>query len=386
LVENIPKTLAPKTLTEEYRICAQCGYCNTICPTFQFWETSGPRGKLWTLRDQSKQGTAVPTAMINRLYECTLCGKCEVVCQTNIPLLSLWYSAREQVYENNEWPENFQRLHQSIEESHNIFGLDAEDRGEWSFNIEDEMEDHWDIPAETCYFVGCVTSYKGMNAGIAESVVELLLKTNSDFTLLGGEEWCCGSPYFVTGAKKAAKTTAQHNIKKMQELGIKRIITGCPGCYKSLKFEYLELLEKDHGIEILHTSEWMEKLIHQKKISFTNGKPTKVTYHDPCELGRHCGIYDAPRKILSQVSFVDLKEMETNKELAACCGGGGALAVLNEGLTDSIAKDRIKEAENTGAEILVTACPTCQFTFFKAIKESESPIKVLDLMEFLNKS
>ncbi|MHA1918082.1 MAG: (Fe-S)-binding protein [Candidatus Ranarchaeia archaeon] len=386
MINNTERIHEPISLDDEYQICAQCGYCNTICPTFQFWEVSGPRGKLWALREKSKKGQKVPVEIVKNLYECTLCGKCQEVCQTDIPLISLWYKTREQAYSQNNWPDGFQRLHKSIENKHNIFGLDSEDRIEWAFEIEDEVEEVWEKHAENCYFVGCVTSYKGMNAKIAESIVDVFQKLKIDFTMLGGEEWCCGSPYFVTGANELGKKNAEHNFTKMKELGIKRIITGCPGCYKSFKFEYPKIIGKDFDIEVLHTVEWMEKMISEGKIKFNEKDGLDITYHDPCELGRHCGIYEAPRKVLNSIPGVNLKEMETKEELANCCGGGGALAVINEKMTDGIALKRVQEAEKTGAKRLVTACPTCQFTFFKAIKESKSELKVQDIMELISRS
>lgn len=230
------------------------------------------------------------------------------------------------------------------------------------------------------YFPGCMATFRTKN--ISKSTIELLRKANVDFKLLGKDEWCCGSVLLRTGHRGAAKKTAQHNIEVLKNTEANQVVTSCAGCYRTLKKDYEELFGKQ-GFEVFHIVEFIKKLIDNGKLRFS-GKDLKVTYHDPCHLGRHSGIYEAPREILNSIPGIELVEMARNRKNARCCGAGGGVASAFKELAEDMADARIKEAIDTGAEILATPCPFCVYALKSAAMRMNAKIRVMDLIELLN--
>jgi heterodisulfide reductase subunit D len=216
---------------------------------------------------------------------------------------------------------------------------------------------------------------------IAQSTIKLLRKADVDFKLLGKEEWCCGSVLLRTGERKTAEEVAEHNIQAFKNAETTKVVTSCSGCYRTLQKDYEELLGKQ-DFEVVHIVDFLKKLIDEGKLKFPEAN-IKVTYHDPCHLGRHSGIYEAPRDILKSVPGLKLLEMTRNKQNARCCGAGGGVRSAYKELSDGMADTRIKEAEETGAEVLTSACPFCTFALREAAERNGSKIRVLDLPELL---
>lgn len=226
------------------------------------------------------------------------------------------------------------------------------------------------------YFAGCMATYRMPT--IAKATIALLRKANIQFEHLGAEEWCCGSVLFRTGYKKELKDIAEHNAEAFKKCD-SGIITSCAGCYRTLKKDYKPYIE---GKGIFHIVELLDSLVKEGKLRFPQ-IDVKVTYHDPCHLGRHLTVYDAPRNLLRAVPGLILVEMERNRENARCCGSGGGLRSAYKELSDSMALERLQEAERTGAEILTTACPFCAYSLREAAKASNSRMRVMDVSEFL---
>ncbi len=229
------------------------------------------------------------------------------------------------------------------------------------------------------YFPGCMATYRAKE--IARGTIELLKRANVEFKMLGKDEWCCGSVLLRTGNIETAKEVAEHNIKALKNADTTQVLTSCAGCYRTLKKDYEKMFGKQ-DFEVIHIVDFLERLVEEGKLKFPEAK-MKVTYHDPCHLGRHSGVYEAPRKILSSIPGLELVEMVRNRQNARCCGAGGGVRSAFKELSDKMADERLKEAEETGAEVLTSACPFCTFALREAAERNGSKIRVLDLPELL---
>lgn len=219
------------------------------------------------------------------------------------------------------------------------------------------------------YFRGC-TAREKLNS-ISKATERILKIAHMDYETLDDEK-CCGSVLLRTGFLDDAIEQMKGNLEDLEG---KLILTSCAGCYKTLKEDYKKHLGVD--LNVIHISQLLEQLIKENKINLKKDKNLKVTYHDSCHLGRHAGEYESPRNVIKTIS--DLVEMENNKEGSRCCGSGGGVKSAYGDLSDSIAKLRIKEAEETGADLLVSACPFCKLN----LSQNSDALDVLDLSEFV---
>jgi heterodisulfide reductase subunit D len=203
--------------------------------------------------------------------------------------------------------------------------------------------------------------------------------------VLGAEEFCCGNPYFVAGGFEKGKELAKHNLQALKNLGVKTVVFNCPGCHRAFNEEYPHLLGKEavEGMEFLPFSEFVLRMINEGKLKFDKPYPHVMTWHDPCELGRHQNIYEPAREVLKAIPGLEVREMRYSKNKARCCGGGGILKGTNPLMSVRISSSRIKMAEKTGAEILASECPSCTMSFNDGIEESGSEIKFKDLSQIV---
>ena len=229
------------------------------------------------------------------------------------------------------------------------------------------------------YFPGCMATYRAKD--IAKSTIELLRRGGVEFELMGEDEWCCGSVMLRTGNVDLADELRKHNLDAFKKHEADLVITSCSGCFKTIKQDY-EKMTGSLDFEVRHVLEILKGLIEDGKLKFPKTE-MKVTYHDPCHLGRHSGMYDIPRDILKSISGIELVEMPRNRENARCCGAGGGVRAAYRELSDKMADARIEEAMGTGAEVLTSACPFCTFALREAAERKGSKIKVLDLPELL---
>jgi heterodisulfide reductase subunit D len=216
---------------------------------------------------------------------------------------------------------------------------------------------------------------------IAKSTIELLKRGGVEFELMGEDEWCCGSVMLRTGNADMADELREHNVEAFKNHEADLVITSCSGCFKTIKLDY-EKMTGSLDFEVKHVLEILKELIDEGKLKFPDSN-LKVTYHDPCHLGRHSGMYDIPRDILNNIPGLEFVEMSRNRENARCCGAGGGVRAGYKELSDKMADTRIKEAEETGAEILTSACPFCTFALREAAERNGMKIRVLDLPELL---
>ena len=231
----------------------------------------------------------------------------------------------------------------------------------------------------TLYYSGCLT--KVVAKEIGENYEEILRKVGVDFIKLSKTEVCCGSPALNGGYLELAKNLAKRNLKIFKQHSVKKIITSCPACFKTFSKEYPEILGEEWKIEVVFILQLLDELVRKGKIELKKIGKEKVTYHDPCHLGRYSKMYHEPRRLIERMGF-KLVEMEFCKENSFCCGGGGGLRANFPELANAIAKDRLRQALKTDAKILITSCPLC----YLHLKQNSSSIRVEEISNLLVKA
>jgi heterodisulfide reductase subunit D len=380
--------------------CTRCGECIAWCPTYteRLNEQITPLSKISHFRSFLKGqyggflarlfGHHPPTdqeiaAFGQGTFQCTLCGRCHVVCPIQIRTRPLWIAIREQLVDWQKYPPFFDQLRDSVTAQHNISGEDNAQRLIWSENLETKPPTLAGKPrAETVYFAGCVSSFYPTVYGIPQTFVSILSRAGLDFTTMGGDEWCCGYPLIIAGMGKHTADLIRHNVEAVQRTGAKRMVTTCPSCYHTWRNEYPEVLHEPLGFEVVHSTELLADLLSAQTIPL-NTYERPVTYHDPCDLGRNSGIYDAPRRVLQAIPGLQLKEMKDIRERSLCCGGGGDAEMADAELTGAVAHRRLEQVRETEAQVLVSACQQCKRTLAGQARKEKLRIKILDITELV---
>jgi len=384
--------------------CVQCGQCRVpnwldkniyyLCPIYNTdntpkFEPFFARGKNIIIKGLLWGDLELSQELSEIIFQCSLCGACENFCHNtyneNIDFANHRWMEQVKVFEalradlvEAGFPiENQVPMNKAMVELLNPYGRDNKDKIKWTEKLDFKVKDASKENADILYYVGCTAALTPQIEQIAVATAKILNKLEIDFSIFGEQEICCGSVAMRTGDRKAFKEVSEKNAKLFKDKGIKKIITSCAGCYRTLKKDYGNLLDE---IEILHTVEFLNDLFNQgdfklKKLNLD------TTYHDPCHIGRHMSIYEIPRFLLSNIS--NLKEMQTNREGAMCCGAGGGIKKGFPELSLEIAKNRIKEAEATGVKTLVSTCPFCYRNLFDAIEACNSNIQMVDLVELI---
>ncbi|AKG91912.1 CoB--CoM heterodisulfide reductase [Geoglobus ahangari] len=368
--------LSSKFIEDEAFVCVQCHYCR-VCPAFQSlkWESVSPRGRMYLLKGIAKGQIEPDSIAVEDFYKCTTCGACEVVCQTSIPLIEVWERARAEFVEAGKAPlPAHRKMREVAEKNGNPYGEKRGERSRWAegFQFKDK--------AETIYFAGCTASYRMYE--LARNTVEFLNKAGIDYTYAGEDEYCCGSPFLRTGQRDIAKKFFLKNYEEWKRRGVRRILTTCSGCFRTIAKDYPEISEEfglEWDFEVVHTSQLIHQLVEEGKVEFEEWSE-RVTYHDPCHLGRHMGVYEEPRVVLEKMG-AEIVEMEHSRENALCCGAGGGVKSQFKELAMDMGKRRIEEAKETKAKYLVSCCPFCKLHLKQA---SEGEMEVIDLIELVN--
>ncbi len=380
----------------ELDACTRCGQCIPWCPTFNESkdESVHPLGKIerekGLIRNQFGPGALLlgkrnldgKVAELSKgLYRCTLCARCAEVCSIGLRTRDLWLGMREQMVRLGQYPDAFNRLRDTVATARNISGDVNTNRMLWSNGLPTKPDGLiGKRSAETVYFIGCVGAMFPAAYGIPQSLSQTLARAGVDFTTLGGEEWCCGFPLILAGMRDAAIELMRHNVETVRAIGAKRLVASCPSCFHTWHSDYPRMLGEPLGFEVMHSTQYLAEMIERKQI--TLGKlEQKVTYHDPCDLGRTSGIFDEPRFIFQQVPGLQLIEMEDHRERALCCGGGGDMEMAEPDLTAAVAKRRVGQAQATGAQVIASACQQCKRTLSTAVRKEKMRVKVLDITE-----
>ncbi|MEW6668123.1 MAG: (Fe-S)-binding protein [Thermodesulfobacteriota bacterium] len=314
------------------------------------------------------------------VFRCTLCANCQEVCPVGIHLKSLWGSLRQDLVHSKSYPEKIDKIRENLEESHNVFGEDNEERADWVEEVPD-APDHGYVKdkAEVVYFTGCVASYFPVAQKIPVALAEILDAAGVDFTLLGEEEWCCGFPLLGAGIPEMLHGLVAHNVEAVLAKGAKRAIFACPSCYQMWREHY------PRKFAIAHASQFVGELVRDRKVPLKE-LPLTVTYHDPCDLGRGARVFDEPRDLIRSIPGVNLVELPRSRENCQCCGGGGNLEMIDTKLSSEIAKRKIEEALGTGAKAVVTSCQQCVRTMTTYVKRNKVPMEIMDITQLVRKA
>jgi heterodisulfide reductase subunit D len=316
-------------------------------------------------------------------YDCTLCGRCAVVCPVHIRTRDMWIAMRETLVDQGVYPEAFDHLRETVTAHYNISGDSNEDRLIWSENLPQVPKGlSGKEQAEVVYFVGCVASFYPQSYSVPQSTVGVLDRAGIDFVTLGEEEWCCGFPLMIAGMGEAAVESVGHNVAAVRRTGAKRLVVACPSCYHTWKDEYPHILGEPLGFEVLHATELLREIIVDGRIRLQPLEET-VTYHDPCDLGRTSGVYEAPRNVIRAVPGVTFVEMKDNCEYSLCCGGGGDVEMADKDLSAAVARSRVTQAADTEAKYLLSACQQCERALAGVVRREKRRIRVLDVAEFV---
>ncbi|MDR0827687.1 MAG: (Fe-S)-binding protein [Desulfovibrio sp.] len=359
--------------------CARCGFCKTGCPTYPFgggFETYSPRAKVFFLKEYYEGRATLSPEWVDRLYRCTTCERCQTVCQTEIPLIHLWEKIRSEIVEQGLGPmPAHKKIRDFAAQFGNPYGESADKQAQWLLPEHKPVDE-----ADILIFGGCTASYK--MPSMLQSGVTVLTRLDIPYAYAGGAETCCASPLLRTGQIAAAENCISCNLDLFAQKKARYIVTPCGGCSKTLKYDYpafARKLGKTFDATVMHFSEVYAQLIREGRLKPSIFTPKKVTFHDPCHLGRSQGLFAEPREILAAIPGVKLVEMPRNREESRCCGAGGGVKANYPQMAAAIAADRLREAEETGAEMLVTMCPFCQGSFAQAIQESGSGMQLSGL-------
>ena len=365
-------------LLENLAQCRRCGICrNAVWKNSAGFETSFMRGRIQValaLLDGRLEKTA---ENVESLFSCTLCGNCTSICAAEFDPAKCLESVRQVM---NDVPNEVRdTLAKKILENNNPYIDDNKSRRDWVNEVGFEVP----TTGEVLYFTGCTAGLKIPET--AKSTVKVLKAICVDFAVLEDEP-CCGSVMLRTGMVEEAKKNAEKAIEMIAKSGAKTIVVTCAGCLKTLREDYINRF----GLElpkVLHVMEYLQPLIESGKLKLKKDNETvRITWHDPCHLGRGLGIYEEPRKILAAIPGIELVEMGTNRAAAMCCGAGGGLRSYDGEQAKKIAADRMQDAEDTKADILATACPFCEHNLKDGAARIGSKISVVDILDILANS
>jgi Fe-S oxidoreductase len=365
---------------DTFQSCMQCGSCTGVCP----WGEVASYSPRKILRDISLD-KATDASVDRAAWTCATCNSCTEICPRGINSLDLIKSVRFHAVEAGSLPGALKAPVQSLTSEGNPWGGKRANRQDWTKGAP--------LPAfapehEYCLFTCCTTAYdtsadKGsQRAGLA--LLRLLDYAGVSYGTLGTKENCCGDLADKVGAAGVAADLRRKNTEMFLDAGVARILTLSPHCLNSFKKNYEGL----KSLAQVHATELLDELIRGGSIRPVNSLDLKVTYHDPCYLGRHSGIYDSPRRILEAIPGATLVEMQNSRERSFCCGGGGGGPWRGKVGKESLGEIRIKEAMGTGARVIATACPYCIRTLNEAIVKMGvgNQIKVRDVAELLLES
>ncbi|HEY6000105.1 MAG TPA: (Fe-S)-binding protein [bacterium] len=375
----------------ELEACARCGECKGWCPVYtqDAREAICARGKLDGLRGlvRGSLSEGERSVFLESLYECSACGQCHVVCPVRIDTPELWEQARLALGRAGfPRPESQTRALAGIKRHNNSYAKPQAERGLWA-------ERAWQAglllapvrlwrerPAPVLYFAGCTGSLDPAMQFVAVLSARLLQEAGVDFAILGPDEPCCASKLRRMGDETFPQEAAQR-IELLRGLGAETIVASCAGCFKGLHGDFARL--PGGVLPVLHLTQMLDRLIAAGRLPLRHAVPLRVTYHDPCHLGRHSQIYEEPRRVLAAVPGLEFVELARAGAFSSCCGMGGGLKLANEGLQHRMGAHRIREAEATGASAIVTPCQTCCIGLANGVKETGSPLRVMHLNEVL---
>ncbi len=412
--------------------CTRCSYCKYIpwryiknfdfiegCPSaaryhFHAYAAGGKFNLSYSLMNDHIE---IDDTFLDIVYKCMMDGSCDIACkvQNDIEPLQHMQELRTKCVDEGYLLPQHQPFLRSLRNEDNMMLKPRSERGNWAEGL--DVKRVMQEPAEVLYHAGCRYSYDQTLWPIARAGVRLLQKAGVDVGIMGADEACCGGRAYELGYDGELTKFAEHQAEALKTAGVKVLVTACADCYGTFKVLY-DKIGKKLGIEVYHITQYLEKLIGEGKLHLTKQVPLKVTYHDPCHLGRlgepwiHWngkeykpegtllwlhdppkkyrrgtnGVYDPPRNVIKSIPGIDFVEMYRIREYAWCCGAGGGVIDAYPDFARWTGAERLKEARAVGAEAIVSACPWCKRNFLDAAEQTSDKIEVLDIIELVERA
>jgi len=360
---------------DAFKRCFQCGLCDVVCP----WN----RVRDFSMRKIVRQATFGLTEIESEdIWLCTTCGRCPQHCPRDVRQIESGVALRRIATEYGVFPKAvtpIRTIRGSLVGEGNPLNEERAKRAEWAEGLSVKpFSEGMDI----LYFPGCYLCYDPRLKKVAKATANILNAAEVDFGILGSKENCCGESIRKTGDEEVFKRLARENIKTFIDNGVKKILVSSPHCYHTFKNEYPEFKV---DFEVVHISQYLFELIHEGRIELSKAYGKKVTYHDPCYLGRHNGIYDEPREVLKKIPGLELREMPDSRVDSLCCGGGGGRIWMETLKGERFSDLRLEQAIGVGADVLVTSCPYCiaNFEDSRITLDVAEKIEVKDITEII---
>ena len=361
---------------EAFKYCFQCGLCDTVCP----WN----RVRQFSMRKLIREATFGLTEIDGEdIWRCTTCGRCPQRCPRGVKQIEVGISLRRVASNYEVFPASVRSARTaraSLISEGNPLQFERKKRADWAKDLPVKS---FSEGMEVLYFVGCYFSFDPRMKKVAVATAQILDKAGVNFGILGEKENCCGESIRKTGSEDVFKSLAKENIKTFIDNGVKKIIVSSPHCYHTFKNEYPEFMV---NFEVVHISQYFSELIDTGRLKLSRSYAKKVTYHDPCYLGRHNDIYDEPRNVLNKISGLELVEMTDSRKDSLCCGGGGGRIWMDTPKSERFSDLRLMQAKATGAEVLVTSCPYCitNFEESRLNLEYQDALEIKDITEIIH--
>ena len=358
---------------ELFKYCYQCGLCDTVCP----WN----RVSNFSMRYLVRQAAfGLPEIEGQDIWRCTTCGSCPQRCPRGVATADVAVSFRKIATKYGISPEPVHTVSASLGTEGNPLREARSGRADWANDLPVET---FTEGMEILYFPGCYPSYDSRLKKVALATSSILNKAGVNFGILGDKENCCGESIRKTGNETLYKRLARENIKTFIDNGVHRILVSSPHCYHTFKNEYPEF---NVNFEVVHITQYLAELVSEGRLELREEYQKKITYHDPCYLGRHNGIYEESRKVLNRVPGLELVEMTESRENSFCCGGGGGRIWMDTAKGERFSDLRLVQAIETGADELVTACPYCitNFEDSRLSVENGESIIIKDITEIIS--
>jgi Fe-S oxidoreductase len=360
---------------DAFKRCFQCGLCDVVCP----WNEVATFSMRKLIREATFGLTEIES---EEIWRCTTCGKCPQQCPRDVKQIESGVALRRIATEYGVFPASVRPVRTisgSLVGEGNPLNEERKNRAKWTEGLSVKT---FAEGMEILYFPGCYLSYDPRLKKVARATANILNKAGVDFGILGTRENCCGESIRKTGDEEVFKRLARENIKTFIDNGVKKILVSSPHCYHTFKNEYPEFMV---NFEVIHISQYLFQLMNEGRLEFVGEYGKRVTYHDPCYLGRHNGIYDEPREILKKIPGLELNEMAESRVNSLCCGGGGGRIWMETPKSERFSDIRVEQAVGIGAEVLVTCCPYCitNFEDSRLNRESADAIEIRDITEII---
>ena len=334
---------------DAFKRCFQCGLCDTVCP----WN----RVTKFSMRKIVREATFGLTEIESEdIWRCTTCGRCPQRCPRDVRQIDSGIALRRLATEYQVFPPcvtPVRTARGSLVGEGNPLSEERKNRAAWAKDLGVKP---FTEGMEILYFPGCYPSYDPRLKKVARATATILNKAGVDYGILGEKESCCGESIRKTGEEELFRRLAKENIKTFVDNGVKKILVSSPHCYHTFKNEYPQFMV---NFEVVHISQYLFQLLNEGRLELTKDFPKKITYHDPCYLGRHNGIYEEPREVLKKIAGLEFNEMAECRFDSLCCGGGGGRVWMETQKGERFSDLRVQQALETGAEMLVTSCPYC---------------------------